>query len=404
MLLFSCPAVFASEQPYTQKDTKWRNPHITLSLSRSIVSSSNIQTDLGQVLRRSLLAWSNPTSITFNVIESDAQSVSPKGARGDGISLITAATTTENLSLFPRQAASPAAVTRVFRDARGSITEADIVLNPFVRFSSDGSFETFDLQDTLTHEIGHLLGLEHLPVWGSIMNGRAARSLGPASFRGSRDSLAQVDSSSIKALYGSRPDDVKCCGIVYGRVSGNSANMRGLVWIEEIDTGRLIAATVPEKDGSYRLEAVPEGEFMLFSSLESQSDDFASESSRIAVTLGDTTKKSFDLRSSKSGVRIHLLGTSMQIAGLAVDLTALSQELFVGLDGAPQNIARIAASGGGILFDHSYNARNLPLFSSVKVVGYGTTIPADLPKGEYTLVIEGSNGVRQYLVGSLINR
>ena len=403
VLLFSCPAIFASEQPYLPKDPKWRNPRITLSLSRSLDSSGNIQADIPQALRRSLLAWTNPTTIAFDVVESDLQSLSPKGRRGDGVSLITAAVTPENLRLFPRQASSPAAVTRVFRDERGYVIEADIVLNPFVRFSSDGSFDTFDLQDTLTHEIGHLLGLDHSPVWGSIMYERAPRSLGPASFRGSRNELPQVDSSSIKALYGPRPDDIQCCGAVAGRVSGSLTNTRILIWIEEAETGRLIAATVPETDGTYRLEGVPEGDFRLFASAEGQFDEFASENSKIVVAVADTAEKNFDLRSTKAGFRVQLLGTSIQLGGFPLNLTANSQEMFLGVNGSPQNITRVGVSGGRILFEQKPNSESLPVFSSVKVVGVVMSVQ-DLPKGEYTLVIDAHTGVRQYLVGSLINR
>jgi hypothetical protein len=292
----------------------------------------------------------------------------------------------------------------VFRDALGNITEADIVLNPFARFSTDGSFDTFDLQDTLTHEIGHLLGLEHSPVWSSVMYERGSRSLGPSTYRGSRDELPTVDASSIKAVYGARPDDVKCCGFVSGRVSGDFTRMRALLWLEEAETGRLIAATVPEKDGRYRFGGVPEGEFLLFASAESPLDDFASDSSRALVTLEEITKRDLVLRSSRAGVRVELLGTPIQISALPVDVLAMSSELLVGVAGSPQSISRVTLSGGRLSFAKSSGLKSSPLFSSVKVVGYGVTWLSELPKGEYTLVMEANNGVKQYLVGSLVNR
>lgn len=402
VLLFSFQSAFASEQPTQISGTRWREPIITLSLSRSLGSTGNIHADVSQVVRRSVLAWSNPTAIKFTVAESDVESVSAKGIRGDGISLITAANTPENLKLFPKQAASPAAVTRVFRDASGYITEADIVLNPFVRFSTDGSFDTYDLQDTLTHEIGHLLGLEHSPVWSSVMYERASRSLGPASFKGSRDELVQVDSSSIRALYGPHPDDVQCCGSVSGKIFRDMPSTRTLIWIEERETGRVIAATSANKDGTYSLEGIPEGEFQLFASSESKLDGIGSESTRVAVAVADTTTRNFRLRFQRGDVRVVRFGTSSQLGSMPLDLASISQGLFLGIEGPAESIAKVEISGIQASFEPMLNSS--ALFSSVKVVGFGLrTIPL-LPKGEFSLVIVTNNGVKQYLVGSLVSR
>ncbi|MDI1241225.1 MAG: hypothetical protein PSX80_04820 [bacterium] len=214
--------------------------------------------------------------------------------------------------------------------------------------------------------------------------------------------LKSVDSSSIKGIYGPRPEDVGCCGAVSGRVSVDLPYVRALVWIEEAVTGRLIAATVPEKGGSYRLEGVPEGEFVLFASAEGGSDEFAVENTNITVDVADATKKHFVLRTSKSGIRVQLLGTSVQLARLPVDLRSMSQGLFIGVVGTPHSIARVGISGGGAAFDPSLSDPRT--FSSVKVVGFALPFQPDLPKGEYTLQIISNAGVKQYLVGSLIIR
>src|SRR5205823_13955403 len=63
---------------------------------------------------------------------------------------------------------------RLFYDSGGAIVEADIALNPAVEFSSDGTPATYDLESTFTHEMGHLIGLEHSAILGATMQPRQA--------------------------------------------------------------------------------------------------------------------------------------------------------------------------------------------------------------------------------------
>jgi hypothetical protein len=70
--------------------------------------------DVAGVIRRSLKTWENAAAIEFEEISSDKQTVSPTGNFGDGVSLITIAQTSENLSLFSGNTEEVAARTRVF--------------------------------------------------------------------------------------------------------------------------------------------------------------------------------------------------------------------------------------------------------------------------------------------------
>ena len=120
---------------------------------------------------------------------------------------------------LPTIPTSASAKTRIFYNRKGLITEADIVFNPFQQFSTDGTFGTFDLESTLTHEIGHLLGLHHSAVLGSTM----ADSFASNGTRGFVDfgprTLADSDIAAIRDLYGPKPGDEECCAVISGKIS-----------------------------------------------------------------------------------------------------------------------------------------------------------------------------------------
>src|SRR5215204_2155595 len=214
LLLAAVSSVFPSSTSLGADDTvtslRWKAGVIRIAISTSLIhESSNIKRDSDVVgaIKRSIEAWSSVANIEFQQTNSDRQSASPAGAAGDAVSLITIAQTPENVLLFAKDPENAAATTRVFYNKRGAITEADIVLNPYQQFSTDGTLGTFDLESTLTHEIGHLLGLSHSDVLGATMHANYAKNGVFGLPRFTSRSLGATDIASVRALYGVRGED-----------------------------------------------------------------------------------------------------------------------------------------------------------------------------------------------------
>jgi hypothetical protein len=130
---------------------RWLTQPIIISLSTSLASPPpNIKagSDVIGAVRRALRHWSSISNVQFFETSSAVQTISPASA-GDHVNLITVSG--DNAASFNSQ--DIPGRTRVFSDASGAITEADIALNPNVLFSTDGTVGTYDLESTFTHEI-----------------------------------------------------------------------------------------------------------------------------------------------------------------------------------------------------------------------------------------------------------
>ena len=110
--------------------------------------------------------------------------------------------------LFEQEALAITTVT--FEPSSGRLLDADIELNDSVEFSAcDGCNVAFDLQNTLTHEVGHVLGLDHPPD-----NEPGRPTMLRAASRGDVDKrdLAQDDIDGLCFIYPAGAPAQECTG------------------------------------------------------------------------------------------------------------------------------------------------------------------------------------------------
>ena len=247
---------------------RWKTNLIPVSLSTSLIKPNpyiKADTDIKGAVERSLAAWEKSANVKFQIVWTEKQTVSPTGKSGDGISLISIAPTPENLLMFSGTE-EVSARTRIFFNRKGNITEADIVLNPYEQFTTDGSIGTFDFEATLTHEIGHLLGLDHASVTGATMNAHIGKN-GVYNLSGfSARTLAEDDIAGIRALYGAKSSDDNCCGTVSGKLTtANGKPAKSFqVWTEEIETGRVAVGVLSNAEGNFQIEGLSIGRYNVY--------------------------------------------------------------------------------------------------------------------------------------------
>jgi hypothetical protein len=407
----SARAISRPDEP--QKATvRWKKPVIPVSFSSSLLKPNpavRSGSDVLGALRRSLETWERAVDIKFQEVWSDRVSVSPAGVAGDGISLVTIAQTPENLVLFSGEEFDASARTRVFYSRSGTITEADIVLNPYQQFSTDGSFGTFDLEATITHEIGHLLGLVHSPVLGATMNEHQAKN-GTFNLPGfSARTLSDDDIAAFRAIYGSHPTDGEgCCGSVSGKIlaAGGKPAGKSLVWIEEEGTRRVLSGRYSDASGEFRFDGIVAGRHTVYaqgvdprSGVDNPSS--AEELGEVVVARGKTTLASFRASSAARLFDVSLFGINGQLSTIAMPLNSGKVfAVFMAGRNLHQGVYQVATGSPFLsVVPGSFARRGGE--PGMQVVSFDVKVEADAPEGDYTLTLTDAGGAKKYIVGAV---
>jgi matrixin/carboxypeptidase family protein len=142
------------------------------------------------------------------------------------------------------------ALTTNWYDMTGKVKEADIQLDGGLLKSE------YNIQQAVTHEVGHLLGLDHSAVLSAVMF--------PWVPRGSDAPVLDSDDRIAIASIYPKIDPTLMGGSVQGRVISDTGGVFGAQVVALNDKGEPVATALSSATGDFTIQALPAGNYRLY--------------------------------------------------------------------------------------------------------------------------------------------
>ncbi len=342
----------AASKPYLRK---WSDSSFPIPWRLNPMKGGNIagSRELADVIRSSFQSWSSVSTALVSFQEG-----APFNGADAGFDQIN------HLSVVPVNYPFGAlAVTLVYSfsspgidqfgrkiDFPGQILEADIVFNPTALYSLDvvTPSDRFDLQSVATHEIGHLLGLDHTALSAATMFPTLARQVNY------QRSLSPEDAVAISKLYPAGTFFSSRGGVNGVVRTSAAAGVFGAHVVVVDASGRTVASAFTDTGGNYQILGLEPGQYATY--VEPLDGPVSSSSiSNLASNFpGETAFTNFTTRyasvsSSAPALTVTKTGGDNQTGDMGDALVSLLEVLVTDTGGMPLSGVTVdfAGTSGG---------------------------------------------------------
>ena len=232
---------------------------------RTIITAGS---DPMQAMTAATAEWSAIPSALVNFLP--VQSTTLTNNPSDGKFVVTIQDTPANRSAV----GSALAITSYSYYDDGTIADSDVIFNPslsvsgvYYPFSTDHSSGSYDLQSIFAHELGHSLGTTHPPVISATMfQAQGSFSAYTSVVEATLHLVLSADDVAFATSRYPAPGVVANLGSIAGTVafSTGGAVLGAMVIAVDPAAGTTIGGLASMSDGSYRLDAVPPGSYVVY--------------------------------------------------------------------------------------------------------------------------------------------